>query len=308
MRQTLNIVPAEELPNYYQAVQSVFRRGWVQRAIDNLSEQDAGEIVERIKNQATASLRDFSYPKLRALFYAGGIAIARRNSGIFRMPHYSLFSTVYPRIDLRAAVEESARRWLVQKTISAFGIASTSHVSYWTGYTAKEAESILDQLEKEKTVKRVRVSGLRGPHWITDEASAQIERDGAASRVALLSPMDNLTRDRRWLSKVFDYSFSIEYFRKKKMRWQISILHGTNFLGFIDTKIDRPHRSLIIKELHVHRLGQRSEWTDVAGRIIDFASFHEALNITLGAQCPKWFRPLFEKLGYERMADTVTIA
>jgi uncharacterized protein YcaQ len=307
MRQTLNIVPVEELPYYYQAVQSVFRKGWVQRAIITLSEQDSREIVERIDNQAMVSLKDFSYPKLRALFYAGRIAIARRNSGIFRMPCYSLFNTVYPRIDLRAVSEEDSRRWLVQKTVSAFGITSASHVSYWTGYTAKEAQSILGQLEREKTLRRVRVGGLKGAHWVTDEGPAQVEGDEAESRVALLSPMDNLTRDRRWLGKMFEYSFSIEYFRKKRMRWQISILHGTGFLGFIDAKMDRPHRTFIIKELHVHRRGQKSQWADAAEGMIDFARFHEATSITLGSQCPKWFRPLFEKLGYECKANTVAI-
>jgi uncharacterized protein YcaQ len=307
MRQTLNIVPVEELPYYYQAVQSVFRRGWVQRAIITLSERDTRKIVERINNQATVSLKDFSYPKLRALFYTGRIAIARRDSGIFRMPYYSLFSTVYPRIDLRAVSEEEARRWLVWKTVSAFGITSTSHVSYWTGYTAKEAQSILGQLEREKTVMRVRVSGLKGDHWATDESPAQVEGDEAESRAALLSPMDNLTRDRRWLSKVFDYSFSIEYFRKKRMRWQISILHGTSFLGFIDAKIDRPHRTFMIKELHVHRRGQKSQWADAAERMIDLARFHGATTIALGSQCPKWFRSVFEKLAYECKANNVAI-
>jgi uncharacterized protein YcaQ len=307
MRQTLNIVPVEELPYYYQAVQSVLRRGWVQRAINNLSEQDAVEIVGRTKDRATVSLKDFSYSKLRALFYAGRIAILKRDSGVFRTPHYSLFNTVYPRINLQKVSEEYARRWLVQKTVSAFGITSPSHVNYWTGYTAKEAQIILSELEKEKTLRKVRVAGLKGPHWVTDESSAQIEGDEAESRVALLSPMDNLTRDRRWLSEVFDYFFSIEYFRRKKMRWQISILHGTNFLGFIDTKIDRPHHTFAIKELYVHRRGQKIQWADAAERIIDFARFHRATSITLGARCPKWFRLLFQKLGYDCKASSVMI-
>jgi uncharacterized protein YcaQ len=307
MRQTLNMVPVEELPYYYQAAQGVFRRGWVQEAISSLSEQDAEEIVERIRSQGTVSLKDFPYSKLRALFYTGRIAIAERNSGVFRVPHYCLFSTLHPGVDLRGVSEESAARWLVQKTVSAFGIASASHIGYWTGYRVKEVEGILSQLEREKTVRKVKVTGLEGSHWVTDEDLGEVEGTDAEGRVALLSPMDNLTRDRKWLRKVFDYSFSIEYFRKKKMRWQISILFDTSFLGFIDAKVDRPHRTFTIKELRDLRRGRRSQWTEVAKRIIDFARFHEATNINLSPRCPKWFQLVFEKLGFDHKGHTVTI-
>lgn len=308
MRQTLNIVPVEELPYYYQAVQCVFRRGWIQEAIDKLSQQDAQEIVDKIKSQGRVSLKDFSYPKLRALFYAGKTAIARREPGIFQMPYYGLFGGLHPGLDLQSVDEEAARNWLVQRAVSAFGIASTSHVGYWTGYRAKESESILNQLETERMVRKVKVDGLKGFQWVTDEDFALIERLEEEKNVALLSPMDNLTRDRKWLSNVFGYSFSIEYFQKKKMRWQISLLCGTSFLGFIDAKMDRRHGMLTIKELYVHRKCEKEDWMSVAKRITDFAVFHNATGITLGEGCPKWFLDLFGKLGYECKSNLVMIA
>lgn len=307
MRQTLNIVPVEELSYYYQAVQCVFRKGWIQEAIDKLSAQDAQEIVDKIKSQGRVSLKDFSYPKLRALFYAGKTAIVRREPGIFRMPYYGLFGSLHSDLNLQSVDEENARKWLVERTVSAFGIASTSHISYWTGYRVKETEGILDQLEKEKAVRKVRVNGLKGFQWTTDEDFAQIEELDEEKNVALLSPIDNLTRDRKWLGNVFGYSFSIEYFQKKKMRWQISILCSTNFLGFIDAKMDRRSRMFMIKELFVHREGEKEDWMSVAKRIIDFAVFHNATGITLGERCPKWFLDLFGKLGYECKANLVMI-
>jgi uncharacterized protein YcaQ len=308
MRQTLNIVPAEELPYYYQAVQCVFRRGWIQRAIDSLSPQDARKMVERIKSQGMISLKDFSYPNLRALFYAGKTAIARRESGIFRMPYYGLLGRLHPDLTLRSGDEEDARKWLVERTVSAFGMSSTSHVAYWTGYRVDETEGILGQLEMEKAVRKVKVDGLKGLQWVTDEDFAEIEELEAEKNVALLSPIDNLTRDRKWLGNVFGYSFSIEYFQKKKMRWQISILCSTNFLGFIDAKMDRRSRMFMIKELFVHREGEKEDWLNVARRIVDFAVFHKATGITLGERCPKWFLGLFGKLGCEYKSNLVIVA
>jgi len=309
MRQALHIIPVDELPYYYQAVQSVFRRGWIQRAINNLSKQDVQKIVERIKSDGMVSSKDFPYGKLRALFYKGKIGIAKRKPGIFRMPYYCLLSTLHPHLNLQAVDEDTAQKWLVLKTVSAYGLASARHIGYWIGYKVKETKEILDKLEKEKPVMKVKVVGLNGIHWMTSEDFNKIqERIEKTEKVALLSPMDNLTRDRKWLDKVFGYSFSIEYFQKKGMRWQISILYDTSFVGFIDAKIDRPRRMFIIKELAIHYSAQKDVWIKVARRIVDFARFHRATTISIGTKCPKWFSDLFGKLGYEHKDKLVTIA
>jgi uncharacterized protein YcaQ len=160
----------------------------------------------------------------------------------------------------------------------------------------------------EKAVRKVKVDGLKGLQWVTDEDFAKIEELEAEKNVALLSPIDNLTRDRKWLGNVFGYSFSIEYFQKKNMRWQISILCGSDFLGFVDAKVDRRRRMLIIKEVCVHREGEKEDWLSVARRIVDFAVFHSATGITLGERCPKWFLGLFGILGCECKGNLVIVA
>lgn len=313
MRQALHIVPVDELPFYYQAVQCVFRRGWIQKAIDKLSAQDVQGILERIKSHGLVSSENVPYGKLRALFYAGKIAIAKREAGVFQMPYYCLLSTLHPNLDLQAVDEENAEKWLVMKTISAYGITSTRHIGYWTGYRVKEIRHILNQLEKESAVRKVKVTGLKGHHWVTREDIDKMEEIENGENVALLSPMDNLTRDRKWLQEMFSYTFAIEYFQKKGMRWQISILHGTSFLGFIDAKMDRPGRTFIIKELSVkelsvHSKNQRDVWIEINKRTVDFARFHGATAIKAGAKCPKWFSRLFIKLGYEPKADLIEIS
>jgi len=307
MRQAMHIVPVDELPYYYQAVQQVFRRGWVQKAIDRLSAKDAQEIMKRIKTQGNVSIKDFPYGKLRSLFYKGAIAISKREAGVFRMPYYSRLRTLHPELDLKSVDRETAQRWLVKKTVSAYGLASARHVAFWTGYKLRETLKILEQLEKENLVTKVEITGLHGYHWIIPEDLDKMERVSGEETVALLSPMDNLTRDRKWLKEMFDYSFSIEYFQKKGMRWQISILHNTDFLGFIDAKSDRPHQTLLIKELMTHRKVETNAWLKVSERIVDFAKFHRATMIKLGDKCPKWLTSLFIKLGYKCKDNLITI-
>jgi SAM-dependent methyltransferase len=94
--------------------------------------------------------------------------------------------------------------------------------------------------------------------------------------VALLTLMDNLIRDRKWLQQLFNYTFKVEYFQKKGMKWHVNILHNNEFLGFINLKVDRPKKLFIIKDLVLKRKLENDEWTRVLDRIKEFAKFHNA--------------------------------
>ncbi len=309
MRQALHIVPVEDLPYYYQAVQTVFRQGWIQRAIDKLSTKEIQKTLKEIKNKDAISSKDVSYNRLRALFYMGEIAIAKREKGTFRMPYYSILRTLHPDLDLQAVDEEEAQKWLVMRTISAFGISSSRHIAYWTGYRVKETRRILSELENDDAILALRVEKMKDLNWMTVQDFNRFG-EGIDSRgnVALLSPMDNLIRDRKWLDKVFSYSFSMEYFQKKGMRWQMSILYNTDFLGFIDVKMDRPNQKFIIKELAVHLDVERDIWMKVGQRIVDLAEFHGARTIQIRERCPRWLSTLFAELGYEHRDKTLKIS
>lgn len=88
--------------------------------------------------------------------------------------------------------------------------------------------------------------------------------------------MDNLARDRRWLQQLFNYTFEVEYFQKKGMKWHVNILYNNEFLGFINPKIDRPRKLFIIKEIALKRALKDEEWGKVIERIQELAKFHDA--------------------------------
>jgi len=131
MRQALHIVPTSELPYYYSAVQAVFRKGWVQKAVNKaLKDKMVLEVLKQIEKKGVMSSRGLPYARFRPLFYSGKIAIARRDAGTFRMPYYSSMKRLHPDIDLHSVDEKIGREWLVTKTIAAFGLASDSHIAY----------------------------------------------------------------------------------------------------------------------------------------------------------------------------------
>lgn len=282
MRQTLNIVATGELPYYYQGTRSVARAGWIQHVIDKKEDESSKEILLKLKEKGEVSPKDFHYAAFRPLFYSGKMFIARREKGVFRMPHYRLLSDYFPNIELESVGEVTARKYLVLKTVSAYGISPSRHIAYWIGYKVKETEKILQELEKEGILTKVRIEGLPRPYWIEIQEFNRLEANTDKENfVALLTLFDNLTRDRKWLQQLFNYTFEVEYFQKKGMKWHVNILYNNEFLGFIDPKIDRPKKLFIIKDLVLKRRLEDEEWKRVLKRIKEFAEFHnaEAINV-----------------------------
>ena len=69
--------------------------------------------------------------------------------------------------------------------------------------------------------------------------------------VRLISPMDTVVRDKVWLETFFDYSFTFEYFKKKGMKWPLSVLVGNRFAGYIDCKMDWRTKKFVVKERNI---------------------------------------------------------
>jgi len=283
MRQTLNIVPTKELPYYYQGTRSVIRAGWVQSVIGKKEDAINRKILAKVKENGEVSPKDFPYAALRSLFYSGETFIGRRGKGVFRMPYYHLFSDYFQNLKLGSVDEETARRHLTLKTLSAYGISPSRHIAYWIGYKVRETEEILHELEMEGVITRVKIEGLQRPHWITVEDLDKLETGaGEEEFVALLTLMDNLVRDRKWLQRLFNYTFEVEYFQKKGMKWHVNILQNNEFLGFINPKTDRPRKLFIIKDIVLRRKLEKEEWERVLERVEELAGFHnaEAIEVT----------------------------
>ncbi len=85
-------------------------------------------------------------------------------------------------------------------------------------------------------------------------------------------------RDQAWLKLFFDYSYTFEYFKKKDMKWPLSILVGDKFVGYLDCKMDRKINEFIIKEKNIFDPAFKNhKGIDLALR--DLANFHDAKKI-----------------------------
>ena len=90
--------------------------------------------------------------------------------------------------------------------------------------------------------------------------------------------MDTIVRDKAWLETFFDYSFTFEYFKKKGMKWPLSILVGNQFVGYIDCKMDWKTKKFIIKERNIFNT-DFNDYKAIDLAIEELAAFHEAKEI-----------------------------
>ena len=90
--------------------------------------------------------------------------------------------------------------------------------------------------------------------------------------------MDTIVRDKTWLETFFNYSFSFEYFKKKGMKWPLSILVGNQFVGYLDCKMDWKTKKFIIKEKNIFN-PDFNDYKDIGDAVEELAVFHEAKEI-----------------------------
>ena len=90
--------------------------------------------------------------------------------------------------------------------------------------------------------------------------------------------MDTIVRDKTWLETFFDYSFSFEYFKKKGMKWPLSILVGNQFVGYLDCKMDWKTKKFIIKDRNIFN-ADFSSHKGIDDTIEELAAFHGAKEI-----------------------------
>lgn len=97
------------------------------------------------------------------------------------------------------------------------------------------------------------VEGVAG-EWRVDPS--QLDRVGSRfeSRVALLSPLDLLVRDRVRLTALFEFDYKLEMYQPAAKRrwgyWAMPILQGDRLIGKLDAKADRGEGELVINAVH----------------------------------------------------------
>ena len=309
-KRNMFFIPRDEYSLYRNATKSIVRWGssdesWL-AAGDSPEMQDAEQkLKERLTefdgltaNQIWENLnlsyewgkyrrehdQSYNLPVFRAFYRLtrrGDLLTCDRNPGTFREPVYILREKVgFSDWTDDSIDEKQAIKYMVEKLIASSGVTDPVHVSHISGYKTADILPVFDALESEKKILRLSKKIGRKYYYIHSSKIPLLNEKASEdySEVRLISPMDTIVRDKTWLNTFFDYSFSFEYFKKKGMKWPLSILAGNQFVGYLDCRMDWKTKKFIIKERNIfHSDFNNSKSIDAA--VEELAAFHEAKEI-----------------------------
>ena len=175
-----------------------------------------------------------------------------RNPGTFKEPLYILRENIGINEWPNSGIDKNdAREYIIEKLIASFGVTYPVHISHITGIPTAEVTPFFSKLAQEGKISPLKV-GKKSCYIHSSKIDMLDNCVGQESdEVRLISPMDILVRDQAWLKTFFDYSYTFEYFKKKGMKWPLSILVGNRFVGYFDCKMEWRTGKFIIKEKNI---------------------------------------------------------
>jgi len=149
-----------------------------------------------------------------------------------------------------------------EEALRALGVATRNQirdvVTYWV---RRDLDATIASLVRAGRVTEVQIRGDDGPlpgHWFIrakDLPAARAADGDWEGRTTLLSPFDNLIRDRLRTAALFDMHVRLEiYTPEAKRRWGyfvMPVLRGDRLVARVDPRFDRSRGILEIRALHL---------------------------------------------------------
>ena len=179
------------------------------------------------------------------LIRRGDLLTCGRNPGTFREPVFILKEKVgFSDWTNDSIDEKQAIKCIVEKLIASLGVTDPVHVSHISGFKTADILPVFEELRSENKV-------------------LQLSNKIGRKNYKIIS---------------FGYSFSFEYFKKKGMKWPLSILAGNQFVGYLDCKMDWRTKKFIIKERNIFN-PDFNDYKGIDVAIEELAAFHEATEV-----------------------------
>ena len=237
---------------------------------------------------------------LEFLWSQGKVLVARRE-GQARL--WDLRERVLPPdvVRQRPLNALQATRAAVPISLRALGVATARDIgNHFTPGVFPELDRVVSELERDGEIVRVAPEGLRGT-WYVHRADIprldRLERGEWKPRATLLSPFDNLIRDRKRNATLWDFGdFKLEIYVPAEKRvfgyFAMPILHGDRLIGTTDPQHDRVRNVLRIHRVRAQPDTPRDAGPDVAAAVHELAAFVGATGVEYGDVPRVWARAL----------------
>lgn len=193
---------------------------------------------------------------------------------------------------------EQVTRYAAQKSLKALGIGRARDIGrHFVEGRYHNLNKVLDKLQREGVIIPVEIEGWPDQWFIHRDNLPLVETIQNGSwqpRTTLLSPFDNLIRDRDRTELMWNFFYRIEIYVPQAKReygyYVLPILHGEELIGRISPRMDRKKKLLDVEAVYVEPTTTLDEATGTAVReaIENLAHFLGAKTITYGAVPAPW--------------------
>ena len=195
---------------------------------------------------------------LAQLVQRGEVAVAGRQG---RERIYDLAERVYPDDPVPPLADAEAE--LDRRRLRAFGLARA-------GAVYQQGEPVGAGKAGEPAV----VEGVRG-RWRVDPAALDALDRPAPHRTELLAPFDVLLHDRKRMTDLLGFDYTLEMYKpQEKRRWgyyALPVLHGDQLVGKVDATADHEAGALLVHAVHQDEPFDRALRSVVELRITELA-------------------------------------
>ncbi len=241
---------------------------------------------------------------LECLLFAGRLMVSYREGF---QKYYDLTERVLPSgIDTEPMPEDEIPRFVVDTSISSIGLASYKDIKLYMGKLAskifwnsrqKLIELYLEELIKDDVLIEVSVNDSKLRYFTLKKYLPRLKKSATDSigevPVKLLSPFDNIMRERHYPQDMFGFDYKIECYVPAPKRqygyYVLPILDKSSIAGRLDAKVHRATGLLEIKSLFFEsdQLKTDDGLDRLRRGISDFAQFNNCDSIEVGDVYPK---------------------
>lgn len=154
--------------------------------------------------------------------------------------------------------DEAYHDWYVYRRLGGIGLLWNKAGDAWLGMReikSRERTAALERLVGRGRAIEVAVEGLDTPCYLRAEDRALLEQaldgDRPAPRAAILAPLDNLLWDRRFIRRLFGFSYIWEVYKPVAEReygyYVLPILYGDRFVARFEPGRDKRSGALVVK-------------------------------------------------------------
>jgi uncharacterized protein YcaQ len=224
-------------------------------------------VLQRIQQEGPLRAKDFEHDStkkgtgwwdwkpdkvaLEQLFIEGELMVVERR-GFQKV--YDLTERVLPTgIDTTIPSANEFERHLISRYLRAHGFASAQQISYLRKGLKSHITRTCQEMLENGELQQVIVGEL--VYYALPNATDLLKQSVNRKQVNILSPFDNAVIQRKRLSEIFGFDYQIECYVPPTKRqygyFSLPLLWGTEFVGRMDTKIDRKTHILHIQNLHL---------------------------------------------------------